>query len=596
MKKNFSPLLYIVLALVTITWHSCKKTDNPPTPAKMDPLEEKVTASVNGRVLDEDSKPVKDALVQSGTSTTTTDINGVFRFSNIQLSKNAGFVLVEKNGYFKGSRTIFTNAGVVNNIEIKLIPKKERGNFTASAGGTISIESGAAVNFSVNGVINKSTNAAYTGTVKVFGAYLNPEDPKLGSIMPGNLTGLTTNNEQKILQTYGMIAVELEGSNGEKLNLASGKSATITFPIPSSMLTNAPATIPLWYFNDTLGIWKEEGTATKQGNNYVGSVSHFSFWNCDVPSNFVNLKMTLKNQNQEILPGYRVVLVNTQNNSHAHGNTDSSGIANGAVPSAVPIEMTVYNKCNTILYTQTIGPFTTATDLGVVTITTPNAASITVSGTVLKCNNTPVANGYVDFFLEGNGYRAAVSNGNFTITIGRCSDEPVNLNLIAMDTDSSQQGSTTSLSVTSGNYTVNNKACGVSTEQFINYSFGGKTFSFLPAKDSLEGYRYENTTSINGSRKGRINSSADSANYQYTSFNFTGNEAPGVYTMSTGTFILSKGIPSSTEYNMEGSISITINEYGSSGQYVAGTFTGNMKERYTNAVVSGTGSFRIRRY
>jgi hypothetical protein len=142
------------------------------------------------------------------------------------------------------------------------------------------------------------------------------------------------------------------------------------------MLTNAPATIPLWYFNDTLGIWKEEGTATKQGNNYVGSVSHFSFWNCDVPSNFVNLKMTLKNQNQEILPGYRVVLVNTQNNSHAHGNTDSSGIANGAVPSAVPIEMTVYNKCNTILYTQTIGPFTTATDLGVVTITTPNATAL----------------------------------------------------------------------------------------------------------------------------------------------------------------------------------------------------------------------------
>ncbi len=143
---------------------------------------------------------------------------------------------------------------MVNNIEITLIPKKERDNFQASAGGNISIENGAAVNFPVNGIIDESTNAAYTGTVRVFGAYLDPEDLTLASIMPGNLTGLTANNEHKILQTYGMIAVELEGSNGEKLNLASGKLAIIILPIPSALQANAPASIPLWYFSDTLGV------------------------------------------------------------------------------------------------------------------------------------------------------------------------------------------------------------------------------------------------------------------------------------------------------------------------------------------------------
>jgi ABC-type sulfate transport system permease subunit len=102
--------------------------------------------------------------------------------------------------------------------------------------------------------------------------------------MPGNLTGITINNEQKILQTYGMIAVEMEGSSGEALNIAGSKQATISFPIPSAMLANAPATIPLWHFDETIGVWKEEGTATKQGNAYVGVVTHFSFWNCDVPA------------------------------------------------------------------------------------------------------------------------------------------------------------------------------------------------------------------------------------------------------------------------------------------------------------------------
>ena len=589
MKNCFISLFYVVLTIITVTWFSCKKTDNVPIPPTPDPLKEKVMASIYGRVVDENDKPVRDALVQSGNFTTATDINGVFRFNNIQLSKNAGFVLVEKYGYFRSGRTMFTNAGVINNIEIKLIPKKERGNFLASGGGHISIESGAAVNFSVNGIINTSNNTAYSGTVTVFGAYLNPEDPNLASIMPGNLTGLTTNNEQKILQTYGMIAVELEGSNGEKLNLASGKSATITLPIPSSLMANAPATIPLWYFNDTLGIWKEEGTATKQGNTYVGSVSHFSFWNCDVPNNFVNLKLTLKNQNQEVLSGYRVALRNTQNNSTAYGYTDSSGTVNGAVPSGVPLEMIVYNKCNSVIHTQPAGPFNTASDLGVVTITTPAAVSITISGTVSKCNQAPVTNGVVDFLLEGNGYRAAISNGSFSITIGRCSAAPADLNLIAMDIDANQQGSLTSINVTSGDYTANINACGISLEQFINFDIGGNAINFLPANDSLTSYRNGNTTIVQAFRQ-----QADSASYQYTSFNFTGPQAPGVYSMSNGSFIVSKGL--SLEYTMEGTINITITEYGNSGEFVTGSFTGNMRERYTNAVVSGTCSFRIRRF
>ena len=550
-----------------------------------------MTASINGRVLDENNKPVKDALVKSGGSTTSTDINGVFRFSNIQLSKNAGFVLVEKTGYFKGSRTIFTNAAVVNNVEIKLIPKKERGNFQAAAGGTINIENGASVNFSLNGIIDKSSNTAYTGTVKVFGAYLNPEDPNLFSIMPGNLTGLTTDNEQKILQTYGMIAIELEGSGGEKLNLAPGKPATITWPIPSSLQAGAPATIPLWYFNDSLGTWKEEGTAAKQGNSYVGSVSHFSFWNCDVPANFINLKIILKNQNQELLPGYRVLLINKQTNSHAYGHTDSSGAVNGPVPINTPIEMVVYNKCGTELYKQTIGPFTADTDLGIVTVTTPTAASITVSGAVVACNQSPVTNGFVDFVLDGIGYRAAINNGNFSITIQRCSATAADMYIIPTDAEASQQGSASTISVTSGNYTANMSACGTSTLQFINYTIAGNAYNFVPSLDSLTAWRNGTTTSINGYRKGR-----DSVTYQYTSFNFAGEAIPGTYGMSTNTFIISKGIPSTIEYKMEGAININITEYGGPGQFVAGSFTGNFRERYTNAVVSGTCSFRIRRY
>jgi hypothetical protein len=53
--------------------------------------------------------------------------------------------------------------------------------------------------------------------------------------------------------------------------------------IPDKQLSTAPATIPLWYFDEDKGVWQEEGSATKQGNKYIGTVSHFTDWNCDEP-------------------------------------------------------------------------------------------------------------------------------------------------------------------------------------------------------------------------------------------------------------------------------------------------------------------------
>ncbi len=588
MKSNFSTPAFLLLAVLAICWFGCNKKDLS-SPGPVDPLAEKVTASFQGRVINENGELVGAASVIAGTSTTVTNINGYFQFNNILVSKNAGFVKVEKIGYFNTGRTLFTNKGVINNIEIKLIPRKKRGDFIATSGGIISIEQGASVNFPASGIINESTKTAYTGTVAVYGAYLDPQDPALSVRMPGNLTGITTNNEQKILQTFGMIAIEMEGANGEKLNISPGKKATISMPIPSSMITAAPVSIPLWYFNDTVGIWKEEGTAIKQGSNYIGTVTHFSFWNCDVPNDFVNLRLTLQNQNQELLVGYRVVLTTINTNSSADGITDSSGTVIGAVPPGVSLQMNVYNKCNGLVHTQTIGPFTAATDLGIIQVTTPQAGSITVSGTVKDCNQVLVTNGFVDFHLEGIGYRASIINGSYQIIIPRCSNINTSVTIIATDLTAMVQSSTVQLEVTTGNYITNLSACGLSVEQFINFSVGGNTINFLPTTDSLTASWNNSNTSISGYRK-----LFDSVNYQYTSFGFSGNQAPGSYTVSNNSFIVTKGF--NLEYNLTAPATVTITEYGGPGQYITGSFSGNMKERYTNAIVPGTCNFRVRRF
>lgn len=66
----------------------------------------------------------------------------VFRFNNINLSKANGYLKVTMTGYFTGSRTFVTTAGRTHTVRIRLLPKTTTGTFAASAGGTVTLETG----------------------------------------------------------------------------------------------------------------------------------------------------------------------------------------------------------------------------------------------------------------------------------------------------------------------------------------------------------------------------------------------------------------------------------------------------------------------
>ncbi len=72
-----------------------------------------------------------------------------------------------------------------------------------------------------------------------------------------------------VLQSTGMIAVELEFFSAQSLQLATGKTAVVKMPIPTSLLAKAPPTINTWSLNEQ-GIWVKEGTATSFTTNRNG--------------------------------------------------------------------------------------------------------------------------------------------------------------------------------------------------------------------------------------------------------------------------------------------------------------------------------------
>ncbi len=370
--------LIIILAVIIIPY-SCKKTEDTPVPPP--------TTSISGLVTDINKNPVSNATVSGGTASTTTDANGKFTLTEVQFTGDSVLVNVTKDGFFQGSKNFVSTTGTVNNATIRLIPKPAAATITASSGGDVTVPGGGSINFT-GGFVNASSGSAYTGNVSVSTTYLNSTDQNFSANVPGNLKGASASNQQGALQSFGVVAVEMSDASGNKLQLAPGKTATITLPIPASLQGNAPASMSLWYFDDVKGSWKEEGTATKQGSNYVGVVNHFSFWNAGDLAGSVNLSATFIDSNGVAFAN-KLVSITRPGSSTDTSYTDNTGTVSGLVPVNEVLAMKVFGDCGDIVYAKDIGPLGKDTALGTITLNN-------------SCLDTTLADVYVAGY-ESNG-------------------------------------------------------------------------------------------------------------------------------------------------------------------------------------------------
>jgi hypothetical protein len=454
-KNIISALAIGVIASLLFVGMACNKSSSTSNTTINNniPPDQMVTASLQGRVVDENGLPVQGAAVTSGSATTTTDINGIFSFTSISMSSRFGYVKVVESGYYTGSRSIITNPGASNFVSIQLVPMGSGSTFQAAAGGSIGIASGDTATFPVNAVVTASTNAAYTGTVHVFANYMDPTDPNLYKYMPGDLRGIASNGLETALESYGIVAVELQDGSGNLLQLANGQTATLTFAIPDTLQSSAPATIPLWYFNDTTGRWIQQGLATREGKSYVGQVSHFTYWSCDVPVATVNYNARLKDQYGNPLAFTHVFFTSDQAQSGYNSissYTDSSGYTQGLLPKGESVVMYVVTPCGNPLAGANIGPALQDQVLGTISVNIVNTTLI-LSGTVDNCSSSVVDSGYVNAAIDGLNYRVVVKNGTFTLPVVRCYDASAQVTLTAYDLIGMTSGSASTITATSGN-------------------------------------------------------------------------------------------------------------------------------------------------
>lgn len=591
---------YFFLGCMTILLlNACNKTNTDSLAEIAINDNETVVAGVQGIVVNENNVPVPGAAVKCGTASATTDSYGMFSFKGISIAKNNGYVKVSKTGYFNGNRTFVTTAGRTHLMRIKLLPKTNTGSFVASAGGVVTLSTGSKVTF-VSNSITDAGGTAYTGTVNVAMAWINPTAPDLGSIMQGDLRGVTVNGYERVLETYGMLGVELTGASGQELKIAPGKKAELSVTIPAALQATAPASIPLWHFDETKGRWIEEGTATKTGNNYVGSVAHFSFWNCDYGAAGINLCINLVNTNSQPLNNVTVRLRRANNLANSsYGQTDSLGNVCGNVFANEILILDVLNQCGTSIYSQNIGPFSVNTSINIVA-TIAAANIVTFSGTLVNCNNAPVTNGSLFIYQSGGyGYNFPVLNGTFSVSLLNCTGTTVSYNLTGIDNSTLQNGNTITISSSGGSVNVGPvTACGNILNQFINMTIDGVPYTWTMPGDSIYAYDqgpfygYTNAPVINSIKTAPGMNSGMSLILLH-------NAAIGTYPISSSSLSVSFSNPANSFSSQQiTTVNPTVNLtlIGTPGTgYLEGNYNINMLFQPGNIIRNVVCSFKVRR-
>jgi len=541
-------------------------------------------ANLQGNILDENGQPAENAVIKVGSQTTTTDSKGYFRINGAVLDKNATLVTAEKAGYFTAYRCFSATSGT-NQVVIKLTKRNLSGTLSGTNGGEINLSNGTKISLPANGIVKASDNGNYTGTVNVYASYIDPTAADILIRVPGSFMANDKDGKRVFLTSYGMMAVELQSTAGERLQIKSGSTATLTSPIPSSVQASAPATIPLWYIDEKTGLWKEEGVATKQGNNYVGNVSHFSFWNCDINVPAITLSATLKTTTGKPLVNAWVVITSAKNGS-ASAYTDSLGQVRGLVPAGTGLVLEVRDNCNTPIYSQNIGPFSENTDLGTITVSSSTPAVVTVQGKLTNCAGAAVTNGYAIIAIDNSvHYAKADASGNFSTNYILCNTNGASVQVLGVDEAAQQQGTAASSPVTVPTTDVGTvSACGNSSAQFLNYTLDGTSYS-ITSVDSLIAFTQSQGGSAITYFSGNKAGTGDHLDFK---FSHSSNVA-GTYPVSN------LDVQSYNTLTLVQPFNVTITAFPQTiGDFYVGSFTGQFKDA-SNVTHNITSSFKVRR-
>jgi hypothetical protein len=260
----------------------------------------------------------------AGIATATSGSDGTYILNSLPTGTSTFLVDFSMLGFGAQTRVANPALGTVN----ALMTPATTTIVAGATGGTVSVAgSTAQVTLPSNGYVLNGTTTAASGNISVQVAAYHP-GTSLDSV-PGNFI-TTVSGQDQSLEMFGAIDVQLFDSLGNRLNLATGSTATIRIPMSSAAPSASFASsINLYYFDSVTGRWVQDGTATLGGTSpnqyYEGQVTHFSSWSAATPLNTVSVNGCVQDTGGARVSGAAITADGITYTSRTYATTDSTG-------------------------------------------------------------------------------------------------------------------------------------------------------------------------------------------------------------------------------------------------------------------------------
>lgn len=414
MKNRIYPIIVLISTLLLV---QCRK-DEVVTEVDSTPIEEPSTnVSFLLAVTDEAGTAVEGASITlaSTSESLSSDENGVVLFDLSSVPFEGERVVIEHPDYNTLTKMV---TGVMNShtrVDVVLTTAVSK---LISTGETGSLGEG---ELTLPSALQSSDGSSYTGPVTVKYTYLDPDDRNFLDAAPGNLLALNTADQYRQLASLGMYSIELYNEQGTALTIPEGSEATVKFPIADANAGIVPEEVPLWYFDEEKGLWIEDGKAIVEGSMMVAEVSHFTWWNCDLPFEFVPLCMSFVDEDGAAIPGIEIIF-SIDGVAYGQAYTDQNGNILTKTPIGTILTILYYVNGEP-LGMQEIGPFDARSQKPVIILT--RILSV-ITGKVVDCDMNAIESGYgivhfndTDevFILTDGAFRFKVQNlGTYELT------------------------------------------------------------------------------------------------------------------------------------------------------------------------------------
>ena len=397
-----------------------------------------VEATFGGRVTDVTGAPLAGVTVAAGDASTVTDAEGAYSLPRAGVVADRALLTFRAGGYVTGSRTLLVSGGSAYTADAELLSLADFALVNTAAGGSVSAaDAGAEVVFP-EAAFARADGSGFEGVATVSVHYLDPTDEAFARRMPGDLRGVGEEGETTALASFGMISAVLRDDAGQRADLADGKTATIRIPVAAELRGRAPATAPLYYFDETRATWVADGSATLTDGAYVGEVTHFTFWSASLRQPGIRLcGQLLATRGGETSPvGRGTVLATAEGLPRATAPTNERGQFCGIVPANTAVTLSAFSACEGYVEVAQVPPTETDVELGEIAYAPTDRTAVTVTGQLTCADGAVDEDAIVRVRVGTEGAFQSTrpeADGSYAITVGGCDEGEVFVNVGLFD-------------------------------------------------------------------------------------------------------------------------------------------------------------------